>query len=673
MQASGAGEAACATGSPEPGADLAKPGGLPIRQWMRAGVALVVALTAVACGTNVWDSYRLYRQGSLDLRDFGQVERAMVALNRVSAERWPANVLLAHRRSDAAADVAAVSVARGRSDEALDALRTQLEQSGVLDALERGIALHAIESIRTELADARHEIDVLAAQPSSARAVWQIQSAQDRMVAAGDDLATLARDVMASAAMRHPDTANALMLAYLLGDLREYTGRLGGLFVASLTRNTPLDDERLARILQMRGRIVQLRALIAGAIAPQRADATLANDFARLNDTMDGSLLPLVSATIRAGRTGRYAMSAEDFTRRIMRDLRPAEQLRDRVLDVTRSRAVEQRNAARLRMAWSAAEAACCVVILILLVRGTQRTLSKPLDALSRGIVALSQGDPLPLVAVPGKGPEIARLNDALDRLRGAYARREVLERQRNDMLTLFSHDMRAPLTSVVVLVGAPEPCQSDCTLRERLHEIGRLARHTLAMADGFAQVSRAEAGEYAPELVNVADLMNQARDEVWPHAREKDIDVGDVPPCEDALVYGDPVLLSRALVKLLGNAVEYSASHTRVECRVGLTEDRASVRCVIRDRGYGIAAEDQARLFERYQRFRLEGQPDSRGVGLGMAFAKAVVERHRGEIGVSSAAWKGTTVTVTLPAAGAGAGDAADAMRSTAGGGTYG
>ncbi|MGS0894374.1 ATP-binding protein [Burkholderia stagnalis] len=640
-------------------------GGWSTRQRMRAGVALVVALTAVACGTNVWESYRQYGQGNLDLRDFEQVERAMSALNLVSAERWPANALLAHRRLDATADAATASAARERSDQALDALRADLARTNVVDAPERGIALHALDAIRAELAGARHEVDALVALPPDARTVWQVQAAQDRLFAAADDLGALAHGVMASTAMRHPDTANALILARLLGDLREYTGRLGSLFVAPLMRNAPLDDERFARILQMRGRVVQLRALIAGAIAPQLADAMLANDFARLNDTMDGSLLPLVSATIRAGRTGRYPMNAEDFARVVMRDLRPAERLRDRVFDVSRARAIELRDAARVRMAWAAVEAACCITILFLLVRGTQRTLSKPLDALSRGIVALSQGDLSPGVAVPGTGPEIARLNDALDRLRGAYVRREVLERQRNDMLTLFSHDMRAPLTSVVVLVGAPAPCPPDCTLRERLREIGGLARHTLAMADGFAQVSRAETGEYAPELVNVADLMNQARDEIWPRAREKAIDVDDVPHCDDALVHGDPALLSRALVKLLGNAVEYSASHTRIECSVELAEDRASVCCVIRDHGYGIAVEDQARLFERYRRFRLQGQPDAKGVGLGMAFAKAVVERHRGEIRVRSAAWQGTTVTVVLPAAGSG--DSARGWRTAA------
>ncbi|WP_244135679.1 sensor histidine kinase [Burkholderia seminalis] len=629
-------------------------GSLSIQQRMGVGFVLVVMLTIVACGTIVLESYRQYRQGSLDLRDFGRVERAMVAANLISAERWPANTLLALQRRDPAADVRAVSDARMRSNLALDALRTDIAQAVTLEAPERRIALRALESIRAELDGARGEVDALAAQPLAARAVWQVQAAQDRMFAVADDLASLANGVMAGTAVHNPATSGSLMLAHLLGDLREYSGRLGSLFVASLIKREPIGEERLASIIQMRGRIVQLRALIAGAIVPLLADATLANDFARLNDTLDGSFLPLVAATIRASRTGAYAMSAEDFARRIMRDLGASEQLRDRVIEMTSARTAELLDAARVRMALSVVQAVLCTLILFLLVRGTQRTLSKPLAELSRRIVALSQGDVSPIVRVPGASPEIGRVNDALDMLRGAHVRRAVLERQRSDMLTLFSHDMRAPLTSVVVLVNAPAECPPGCTLRERLHEIGRLARHTLAMADGFAQVSRAEAGEYVSELVNVADLMNQARDEVWPRAQEKRIAVEDVPRCDEALVYGDPALLSRALANLLGNAVEYSAPDTRIECTVELTEDRAWVRCVIRDYGYGIAASDQAHLFERYRRFRLQGQPDTKGVGLGMAFAKAVVDRHRGEIRVDSAAWQGTTVMLSLPAVGA-------------------
>ena len=127
--------------------------------------------------------------------------------------------------------------------------------------------------------------------------------------------------------------------------------------------------------------------------------------------------------------------------------------------------------------------------------------------------------------------------------------------------------------------------------------------------------------------------------------------------------MHGDPALLSRALVNLLGNAVDYSAAHTRIACSVELADDGASVRCVIRDDGYGIAAEDQARLFERYRRFRLPGQPDTKGVG-----RHGVREGGRGPAPRrdprAQRPWRGTTVTVTLPVAGV-AGNAHDPGRA--------
>ncbi|MDI9654423.1 sensor histidine kinase, partial [Burkholderia cenocepacia] len=55
--------------------------------------------------------------------------------------------------------------------------------------------------------------------------------------------------------------------------------------------------------------------------------------------------------------------------------------------------------------------------------------------------------------ASSGVGPELARIDQALETLRHAHVRRDMLERQRNDMLTLFSHDMRAPLTSLIILI----------------------------------------------------------------------------------------------------------------------------------------------------------------------------------------------------------------------------
>ena len=227
-----------------------------------------------------------------------------------------------------------------------------------------------------------------------------------------------------------------------------------------------------------------------------------------------------------------------------------------------------------------------------------------------------------------------------------------MLERQRNDMLTLFSHDMRAPLTSLIILIDTQARRSGDGQMKQQFARIGKLARHTLALADGFAQLSRAEASDYERVPVNLADLMNEARDAVWPLAHRKSMSIDDVPRRDDTIVQGDPALLSRALINLLDNAIKYSASLTGVECRVEPGADGRTVRCTIRDSGCGISSADQTRLFERYRRFRTAGQPETSGVGAGMAFVKAVVERHEGTIHVHSVMLQGTTVTITLPAA---------------------
>lgn len=632
---------------------------LTIQQRMRIGLTLVVAMLALLCGTILANSYARYRQGNADLRAFELVRIAMVAANRVSAERGPTNDQLAHLRGDDAVERRNLAEARERSDAALAAFRDGLAHASNLGLTDPEGLRGALDLIIARLAAARREVDALAAQPSAARTERQIVQVQVRMFGIVDALAPLIDDLSAHATLGNPDVAGALLLARLLGDLREYSGRLGSLFIAPMFLRQPLDRERLSQIMLMRGRIEQLRSLIAGAVVPQLANTAIAVDFMRLNSALDNGIVPLVDQTFTEGRDGRYSTSAADFSRRIVPMFQPSEQLRDRVIESAQARATAYRNLARLRVAISIVATLLSLAILYVLVRSTRRALLIPLDHLRRRIIALSEGDVSPIAVPAGASLEIRHVSEALDTLRRAYVRRNVLERQRDDMLTLFSHDMRAPLTSVIVLVNqpdeAPGACPPGCVPRERLARIDKLARHTLAMADGFAQMSRAEAGEYEPVLVNLADLMNEARDAVWPLAREKAIVIDDVARREDALVRGDPALLSRALINLLANAVKYSEAHTRVECSVELSEDRATVRCVIRDHGYGIDIADQARLFERYRRFRLDGQPETKGVGLGMAFVKAVMERHAGEIRVRSAAWQGTTVTLALPAVEAG------------------
>ncbi|MCA8019798.1 sensor histidine kinase [Burkholderia metallica] len=627
---------------------------LTIQQKTHIGFALVTTLLALLCGTIIWGSVRQYRHEDADLQRFDFVRCAISAANVISAERGPTNDLLVRSQDDGATEARTLSAARARSDRALARFRAGIAQTSVLDDRERSNLLHALDAIRIALAAARAEVDALDARPLASRTVHDIQHAQARLFRIVDTLSPLIDGAISDTATDDPRTSGAILLARLLGDLREYAGRTGSLLIAPMFARQPLERTQFADIMRMRGRIEQLRALIDGAIGTRLDDPDVARDYAQLNTAFDAHILPLVDATVADGRNGTYAMSAAGLSRAIVPYFRPSERLRDRVIAVARHRATAERDAARIMVGVSAFATALCIAILVSLARGLQRLLSKPLDMLGRRIVALSDGDTSHVAMPRGIGPEITRIHDALETLRHATVRRDMLERQRNDMLTLFSHDMRAPLTSLIILIDTQARRAADAPVKQQFARIGKLARHTLAMADGFAQLSRAEAGEYERVPVNLADLMNEARDAVWPLAHRKSMSIDDVPRRDDTIVLGDPALLSRTLINLLDNAIKYSAPLTSVECRVEPDAGGKTVRCTIRDSGCGIDSADQTRLFERYRRFRTVGQPETSGVGLGMAFVKTVVERHEGQIHVHSVVLQGTTVTITLPAAAA-------------------
>ncbi|MFP6560735.1 CHASE2 domain-containing protein [Paraburkholderia sp. B3] len=232
-------------------------------------------------------------------------------------------------------------------------------------------------------------------------------------------------------------------------------------------------------------------------------------------------------------------------------------------------------------------------------------------------------------------------------------------ERQREDALRLLSHDMRSPQASIVALVETERErgTLSSGPVGDVMDRIERYARRALTLADDFVQLARAESQVYALEPASLADLVIDASDEVWPQAHAKRIHIETVFEDDQmGWINADRSLMTRALVNLLNNAVKYSPPDTRIVCTISATAgsvapQAARVICSIRDEGYGISLEDQARLFEPFQRFHVEQRPEVSGAGLGMAFVKTVVTRHGGEVDVESEPGKGTTLRMSLPA----------------------
>jgi CHASE2 domain-containing sensor protein/signal transduction histidine kinase len=221
-------------------------------------------------------------------------------------------------------------------------------------------------------------------------------------------------------------------------------------------------------------------------------------------------------------------------------------------------------------------------------------------------------------------------------------------ERQRDVALRFISHDMRSPQSSILALLAVQRLDPDMPVPQDTLERIERHARRTLDLAEEFVQLARAESSAYQMSTADLVDLLDDAVDETWPQAQARGVRIEVQRPDGPALCEADRGLLGRALTNLLGNAVKYTAAHTTVSC--GVQRAGSAWRVSVTDQGPGMTAEEQQRLFRPFSRLDHE-QSAARGVGLGLAFVRTVVERHGGHIQVSSEPSRGSTFHFTLAA----------------------
>lgn len=234
------------------------------------------------------------------------------------------------------------------------------------------------------------------------------------------------------------------------------------------------------------------------------------------------------------------------------------------------------------------------------------------------------------------------------DKTTDALAEESSDQRQRGDVLGVVAHELRSPL-SIVVLNA--ELLAEDCkepSLREAALDVVRAAARMERLLADLLDVTRIQAGSFAiakkeHDVTALLDEMRRAYEPLF-EARGLTFTVDLPPPATVASFDHDRIV--QVLSNLFANAMKFTPSGGAVHLHAELREG-SQIEVALRDNGPGISADALPHVFERF--WQLEGAT-SRGLGLGLFICKRIVEVHGGRIWVESGLGNGATFRFTLP-----------------------
>jgi len=222
------------------------------------------------------------------------------------------------------------------------------------------------------------------------------------------------------------------------------------------------------------------------------------------------------------------------------------------------------------------------------------------------------------------------------------------LEKTKESFFQMITHDMRAPLSSImgytqILAKSVPKTPLSDQHIATIIRAAGRLN----GMITDILNTTKMERGSMSlsPERLESAALASRMRDAHAPDAERRKVSLAPVTG-DGAEFYGDKVLLERVLSNLIGNAIKFTPPGGSVELSCGRLD--GNVLFMVSDTGPGVPKDKREVIFEKYAQME---EHSSMGFGLGLAMCKLAVELHKGRIWVEPGKEAGSCFKLTLPA----------------------
>ena len=270
-----------------------------------------------------------------------------------------------------------------------------------------------------------------------------------------------------------------------------------------------------------------------------------------------------------------------------------------------------------------------------------------PVGAIALGGGTMSEAALQALSNLVGIGLERARAQEAAGRAEAARQSQEL----KSTLLDAIAHEFKTPLTSIKASASAM--LAAPAGLSDEVHEwasivdeeSGRLSR----LVTEAIQMARIEAGriQLNKELCSVDGSIQGVLIELNSKLEGRALNLsiaGDLPP-----IFAHRAMFRLALRQIVDNAIRYSAPGSPLSIRAEVRDGR--IRIGVADRGPGIPAREQPRIFERFYRAQ-QTPPHVTGSGMGLSICREILHAHGGEISVESSPGGGSVFTISLPAA---------------------
>ena len=233
-------------------------------------------------------------------------------------------------------------------------------------------------------------------------------------------------------------------------------------------------------------------------------------------------------------------------------------------------------------------------------------------------------------------------------------AESEATSRAKSAFLAAMSHELRTPLNAIggyadllSMQIGGPVTSQQ----RQYLDRIRSSQQHLLAIINDILNFSRIEAGqiEYRIEEVPVEPVIDSVMRMIEPQAIGKQLDIRR-PGTNGRAVRADRLKVEQILLNLLSNSVKFTDEGGCIEVAVRAGKD--DVHIEVRDTGIGIPPDKLESIFEPFVQVGRSHRTQVEGAGLGLAISRDLARAMKGELTVESAVGRGSTFSLTLPAA---------------------